>query len=100
LRDVLFSAGLPPHNGQTRWFNCKGMGSCGTCAVEIQGPTPPQTVMEQWRLRFPPHEGSGRLRLACQVTVQGDLDVQKHPGFWGQDIPDLTEDRGLVRRPS
>lgn len=92
LRDVLFTANHPPHNGQSVWLNCKGLGSCGTCAVEVRGPTSPRTAMERWRLNFPPHHGDARLRLACQVTVVGDVEVIKHPGFWGQNIPPLRSE--------
>jgi ferredoxin len=88
LRTALLEAGLTPHNGRARWLNCKGLGSCGTCAVEIEGDAGDLTVMERWRLDFPPHERSHGLRLACQVRVHADLAVTKHPGFWGQDVPD------------
>ncbi|MFN3182245.1 MAG: hypothetical protein ACE37F_09620 [Nannocystaceae bacterium] len=44
--------------------------------------------MERWRLGFPPHERTSGLRLACQIEVTGDIEVTKHPGFWGQDVPD------------
>lgn len=86
LRAVLQSADASPHNGHASWFNCTGIGTCGTCAVEIVGPVPEQGGRERWRLNMPPHEGDPRLRLACQVTVEGDLEVTKHGGFWGQLI--------------
>lgn len=88
LRDALFREGAPPHNGQARWFNCKGMGTCGTCAVRIVGPVSPEAPgpIEAWRLGFPPHRPERGLRLACQVTVEGDLEVEKLEGFWGQGL--------------
>ena len=87
LRDVLRKNGLSPHNGQSQWLNCKGLGSCGTCAVEVTGERiPPLTKMEKWRLDFPPHKRKNRLRLACQFEVQGDIQVAKHSGFWGHII--------------
>ena len=89
LRDVLLRADESPHNGNARWFNCKGFGTCGTCAVEIlSGEVGPKNGRETWRLSFPPHREDAPLRLACQIRVEGDLVVRKHPGFWGQDIPD------------
>lgn len=93
LRRAILDAGLSPHNGQARWFNCKGLGSCGTCAVELLEleQAPPKTAMERWRLDFPPHSSSAaddRLRLACQLTVTQDLVVKKHEGFWGQTLSD------------
>lgn len=79
LRDALRSAGLSPHNGNSAWFNCTGLGTCGTCAVRVRGRVEPETPRgrEQWRLGFPPHEQGRGLRLACQVRVMGDLDVEK-----------------------
>ena len=88
LRPALLAAGMTPHNGQARWFNCKGIGSCGTCAVEVVGEAPPLTRMERWRLGFPPHAREAGLRLACQLEVIADLEVTKHDGFWGQRVRD------------
>ncbi|WP_058827121.1 2Fe-2S iron-sulfur cluster-binding protein [Haloferax sp. Q22] len=86
LRDVLRAAGEPPHNGHSSWFNCRGGGSCGTCAVRIRGPVTYRTKKERRRLRFPPHDPDSGLRLACQTVVLGDLWVEKYPGFWGQHV--------------
>lgn len=84
LRKVMRKANLSPHNGETTWFNCKGFGTCGTCAVKIAGNINPLTKMEKWRLNFPPHNIENGLRLACQCQVFGDLEVEKYDGFWGQ----------------
>lgn len=92
LRDALLDAELSPHNGRAQWFNCKGFGSCGTCAVKIVGDVHDKTRMEQWRLDFPPHDAENGLRLACQVRVESDLLVTKHDGFWGQDVGVLVDD--------
>ena len=95
LRKALLDAGLSPHNGEARWFNCKGLGSCGTCAVRVQaveGPVHDRSRMERWRLDFHPHRRSSGLRLACQLRVEGDLEVTKYPGFWGQLTPDRHDD--------
>lgn len=90
LRDVLLAQGVTPHNGNASWFNCKGFGTCGTCAVEVrEGELGERMAREKWRLDFPPHQSdraSGRLRLACQMRVEGDLEIVKHPGFWGENI--------------
>jgi ferredoxin len=84
LRDVLLGAGLSPHNGRASWLNCRGLGTCGTCAVEVTGPVSEKTARETWRLNFPPHRAPSPLRLSCQVKVMGDLTVVKHEGFWGE----------------
>lgn len=71
LRTALLEAGVTPHNGRATLINCRGLGTCGTCAVEVRGQVePPQwTTQEQLRLNFPPHAppGNQQLRLACQV---------------------------------
>jgi ferredoxin len=99
LRTACLRRGLvSPHNGNARLINCRGLGTCGTCAVEIEASTADVDVLpsieplqrnnvENLRLTFPPH-GSGdqspKLRLACQVQVRGDVVVTKRAGFWGQ----------------
>ena len=67
-------------------IHCRGLGTCGTCAVEISGKTNDVSSIEKWRLNFPPHKNSiGKgLRLACQVEVQEDLELSKWDGLWGQ----------------
>lgn len=85
LRKVLLKHGLSPYNGKAKYLNCRGLGSCGTCAVELKpSPSSPQTFMEKWRLAFPPHKAGNELRLACQCSVEADVEVIKHPGFWGE----------------
>lgn len=86
LRKVLRQANVSPHNGESDWFNCKGFGSCGTCAVKISGDVTPLTKMEKWRLDFPPHHKDNNLRLACQCAVLSDLELVKYDGFWGQNV--------------
>jgi ferredoxin len=87
VRDVLLRSGLTPHNGGARLVNCRGLGTCGTCAVRVDGPVTEKTAVERWRLGFPPHDRSAPLRLACQARVQGDLVLTKYDGFWGQQCP-------------
>jgi ferredoxin len=84
LRDVLLEAGLSPHNGRSGVINCRGHGTCGTCAVEITGDVSARTRRESARLSVPPHDADTGLRLACQTHVRGDVTVEKYPGFWGQ----------------
>lgn len=86
LRDLLIRAGLSPHNAG-RFASCQGFGTCGTCAVHIEGEVEPAQpgAVESWRLGFPPHSRDAGLRLACQIRPRSDLRVTKHKGFWGQD---------------
>ncbi|HAX75838.1 MAG TPA: (2Fe-2S)-binding protein, partial [Cyanobacteria bacterium UBA11372] len=37
LRQVLLHNGIELYNGQAKLINCRGIGSCGTCAVELEG---------------------------------------------------------------
>lgn len=86
LRDVLLAAGASPHNGRASALNCRGHGTCGTCAVRVEGDVSEPTDVERRRLRFPPHDPDAGLRLSCQTRVEGDATVEKFPGFWGQRV--------------
>lgn len=83
LRMVLLRARLPTYTRVARAIHCRGMGTCGTCAVRIEGPVSEPTKIERWRLDFPPQRAESGLRLACQCSVLGDLKVVKHAGLWG-----------------
>jgi ferredoxin len=87
LRKVLIDNGIYPHNGASRFVNCFGLGSCGTCAVKIIGKVEPLNATEKLRLAMPPHRIEDGLRLACQIKVTADLQVLKFDGFWGQLTP-------------
>jgi hypothetical protein len=76
------------YNDAAGLLHCRGLGTCGTCAVEVQGELTPATKVERWRLGFPPHQSDSGLRLACQVCVMGDLIVTKHAGMWGHRLDD------------
>lgn len=84
LRRVLLENNLSPYNAKAQYLNCRGLGTCGTCAVKVKGEVSAMTAVEQWRLNFPPHNKESGLRLACQCKVLGDCALVKHEGFWGQ----------------
>jgi len=86
LREVLQRHGMSPHNHVTRVLNCHGMGTCGTCAVEVRGDVSPPTLVERLRLLVWPLTKRSGLRLSCKTKVLGDVEVIKHPGFWGHRI--------------
>ena len=73
------------YNGASQIFHCQGLGTCGTCAVLIEGSVSKPTQIEKWRLSFPPHKNSldRGLQLACQTQVLGDIKMTKLKGFWG-----------------
>lgn len=83
LRQVLLKNKVNPHNGNAALINCRGIGTCGTCAVAIAGEVSHQNWREKARVSLPPHKDKTR-RLACQVQVLGDIEVTKFDGFWGQ----------------
>lgn len=83
---VLLRARLPLYTVVARALHCRGRGTCGTCAVRVEGPVSEPTPAELRRMRFPPHHPEAGLRLACQCTVLGDLTVTKYSGLWGQHV--------------
>ncbi|MEM7785061.1 MAG: 2Fe-2S iron-sulfur cluster-binding protein [Planctomycetota bacterium] len=87
LRRVLMKEQAEVYNGISKWIHCRGIGTCGTCAVRVQGDVTPMTAIEKWRLSFPPHQAETGLRLACQCQVQGDLEIEKLDGMWGHRSP-------------
>jgi ferredoxin len=88
LRVVLLRARLPLYRGVAKALHCRGHGTCGTCAVRIDGPVSEPTPAERRRLRFPPHRPDSGLRLACQCSVLGDIAVTRYEGLWGQRAPE------------
>lgn len=84
LRRVLLQQGVDVHNAGAKIINCRGLGTCGTCAVEIEGAVSEPEWREQARLSLPPHSLERKRRLSCQTKVMGDLLVTKYDGFWGQ----------------
>ena len=84
LRKVLLENGIDLYNGKAHYINCMGIGTCGTCAVKLEGYEQPRNWKENGRLSLPPHKSGSHRRLACQISVTSDLTVTKYDGFWGQ----------------
>mmetsp|Transcript_55340 Transcript_55340/g.80840 ORF Transcript_55340/g.80840 Transcript_55340/m.80840 type:complete len:230 (+) Transcript_55340:40-729(+) len=104
LRTALLRNGLSPHNGKAKLINCRGLGTCGTCAVQIKGRVRPaaRTPVEEARLSLPPFAAAdaAHLRLACRCRVDGDLEVAKFGRFWGQGTEPATDkDKGEFWAP-
>jgi len=74
------------YNKSMKFINCRGFGTCGTCAVKISGDTTEPTAIEKWRLNFPPHKNSLEkgIRLLCQCKAKSALTIKKLEGLWGQ----------------
>lgn len=99
LKKILKKQSILPYNGNSKFLNCRGLGSCGTCAVSIMDYDGNKiykskeeyienlTTIEKIRLNFFPHTFDNSfeksLRLSCQFKVNRDLMVVKNDGFWG-----------------
>ncbi|MFB8790632.1 MAG: 2Fe-2S iron-sulfur cluster-binding protein [Potamolinea sp.] len=84
LRKVLMDNSIELYNGKATIINCMGIGSCGTCAVQIEGEVSEPNWKDKARRSLPPHSPTANRRLACQTKVLGDIKVSKFGGFWGQ----------------
>lgn len=93
LRQVLLEQKLELHNGNSKYINCRGLGSCGTCAVEILGKVSAANWRDRTRRSLPPHNRSQNRRLACQTKVLEDIEVIKYAGFWGHKTEALDQTR-------
>jgi ferredoxin len=82
LRQVLLQNGVALYNSGI--INCHGIGTCGTCAVMVEGAVSEPNWKDKARQSLPPHSPDRNLRLACQTQVLGDVKVTKFDGFWGQ----------------
>ena len=121
LRRVLLQHEINLHNGKSKVINCQGLGSCGTCAVEIIGKVSPANWKDKTRRSLPPHSRkhprqflyaeryplgqrgeppqrtvSQNRRLACQTKVLGDIEVIKYDGFWGQGESIINHQRTMA----
>ena len=85
LRTFLKKHNKQLHNSNSNYLNCKGLGTCGTCAVKIEGNVNPPNRIESFRLKLPPFINDSKLRLACQICIKDNLKVIKFEGFWGEE---------------
>ncbi|MEC4815010.1 MAG: 2Fe-2S iron-sulfur cluster-binding protein [Scytonema sp. PMC 1069.18] len=83
LRRILLQNGIDLYNSGAKVINCRGIGTCGTCAVLVEGEVSQVNWRDKTRRTLPPHSPTKNLRLACQTKVLGDVRVTKFDGFWG-----------------
>ena len=93
LRQILLKQKLDLYNGNSKYINCRGLGSCGTCAVEIIGNVSEANWRDRTRRSLPPHDPSQNRRLACQTKVLGNIEVIKYAGFWGHKTQTLDNNQ-------
>lgn len=84
LRKVLLQNGIDLYNGGAAVINCRGIGTCGTCAVGVEGEVSEANWRDKTRRSLPPHSHTKNLRKASQTQVLSDVKVTKFDGFWGQ----------------
>jgi ferredoxin len=90
LRKAATQAGVSVYKGLDRYLNCRGLGLCGTCRILVKKGMEnlsPKTFMEKLNRNMHPltmlaaigHENE--IRLACQVCVKGDCQIETTPPF-------------------
>lgn len=81
LRRSLQLHGITPHSGIERTLNCRGLGLCGTCWVEVtegeENLSPPSKMESLPTSPFKRVGVKGR-RLSCQLRVYGDCVIKLH----------------------
>ncbi len=99
LRTEAMKAGIQVYPGVNKYLNCLGHGTCGTCKVLVKKGMEnagPKTFMEKLTLfrMFSTIGHEKELRLSCQCTVMGDLEVETQPAlnwhgenFWQKPYP-------------
>ena len=92
-------AGVQVYQGLTKYLNCFGHGTCGTCKVLVKKGIEnlsPKGVMEKLTMfRMLSVIGfEQEMRLSCQCTVNGDCTVETRPSmnlsgdnFWQKPYP-------------
>jgi ferredoxin len=77
LRKLAIANGVNLYSGPWTLLNCRGNGLCAKCEVEIPAAENlgARSGMETIQLKGKPPIR----RLACQVSVHGDMTVRSHP---------------------
>jgi ferredoxin len=79
IKEAATANGIPLHRGFWSWANCRSLGLCGSCRVWVTELAPKATSAKGFRERVRP-KVRGKVRLACQTQVQGDIEVRTLPG--------------------
>lgn len=102
LRQVAREAGVEVYKGLSRYAHCPGVGMCGTCRVLIkEGMENLSNKTMREKMAFNLHPlvmfaavgNEEEIRLSCQVTVNGDCQVETAPdmmsgeNFWQKPYP-------------
>ena len=105
LRKAAIQAGVNLYHGVNGYgesinkvLNCHGLGCCGTCTIGVEKGAENLSAMGKWEkakfyglptpdpmlatincMHFIGNED--RLRLACQATIDGDVEIETGPEF-------------------
>ena len=99
LRAEAKKADVQLYPGLNKFVNCMGFGTCGTCRVLVKKGMEnlsDKTLIEKLTLlrMFSAIGHEHEMRLACQCTVNGDVEVETQPpmnisgdNFWQKPYP-------------
>lgn len=88
LRKEALKVGIELYPGIHKYLNCRGLGQCASCRVIVRKGVEkcsPPTLIEKLRFLTGPLLFFARigqeqnLRLACQLKVYGDIEVETQP---------------------
>ena len=82
LRQALLDQNISLYTEGSEIFNCHGQAICGTCLVQVDGEVSAPTKLES-QVVFQPDLTYKERRLACQVTIMGDVKVTRFAGYFG-----------------
>lgn len=72
LRKAALYKDISLYKGLHEFTNCHGMGSCGTCLVEVE---PMEHVSDHGFIEKL-HKINGNRKLACRTKVYGDISIK------------------------
>lgn len=75
LREYAKTQGAEVYYDIAKQANCFGMGFCGTCRYTVDAASAGALSEPTWQERFTLGDQVGKLRLACQTTVHGSVNV-------------------------
>lgn len=71
LRQAAQYKNIELYKGMHQYLNCRGMGLCGTCLIEVEpmSNVDPQTVFEKL------HKVGPNQKLSCRTKVYGPISI-------------------------
>ncbi|UCD10449.1 MAG: (2Fe-2S)-binding protein [Nitrospinaceae bacterium] len=72
LRQAAVFNDVELYKGMHKYLNCRGMGACGSCLIEVEPMenVDPQTFIERL------HKLAPNQKLGCRAKVYGDISVK------------------------